>query len=414
MSAPRKISWMVALAALACVAPRAAWAGSDDDSGVAAEASAEEADVTVEAKQHYQAGLAAFRKERYTDAAHELRKAYALKPLPLLLVNLGTTYRKMGDFARAAESFQKYLEQAPQDAPDRANVEAQLREVQRHAVKEDEPAPEKLEHAPIESAPPDAPVDVHASLSQSDVELYVYYRQSGDRGFQRLAMRADGAERQARIPARALAGIAMEYYIQGRDRSGGVVEGSGTPDQPNIVLVDPNAPSRVTAPQVERSAAQGMDDEVAPLARKSAPEKQRRLGGVFYSGLALALVGAGGVALGVTGGMIAQQQAKALTHDSNVSPSFQFSDPNAPGGLDDSAIQAKGKLWNTIGIAGDVGGGVLLAAGLVMMIADGARKHDAAPTKAKRKPAHRDEDASLFVAPSVGSKLVAVSGGFSF
>ena len=163
------------------------------------------------------------------------------------------------------------------------------------------------------------------------------------------------------------------------------------------------------------SAAQAMDNEEAPLARKAPPPK-RKLGGVFYSGLVMSLLGAGGVALGVAGGMIAQQQAKALSHDSNVTPSYQFSDPNAPGGRDDAAIQAKGKLWNTIGLAGDIGGGVLLGAGLIMMIADGARHHSAPATaeKSKRKAAHRDEDASLFVAPVAGPGMAALSGGFSF
>jgi tetratricopeptide (TPR) repeat protein len=335
------------------------------------------ADDTVLARQHYQAGLEAFRAARYQVAIDELNQAYELKPLPLLLVNIGTTYRKMGDNDRAALFLKKYLEDAPPDARDRREVAAALEQVER--------ARGQLAHDVIETAPPDTPVDIRAQSSRPDGRVYLFYRRSGAPAFTRVVMRTDGDDKVGRIPAHVLHGAGMEYYLEGRDKENRVWRRVGEPQKPNVVLVDPEAPPRIgSTPRKEKpedSRLTQMDEELAPLTTQPAP-RRRKLGGVFYGGLALALIGAGGVALGVAGGLIAQQQANALTHDAGHTPAYSFSDPTAPGGMDDASFYAKGQLWNTIAIAGSAAGGALLGSGLIMMIADAARK----PAAAKRSP----------------------------
>jgi tetratricopeptide (TPR) repeat protein len=336
------------------------------------------ADDTVLARQHYQAGLEAFRAARYQAAIDELNQAYELKPLPLLLVNIGTTYRKMGDNDRAALFLKKYLEDAPPEARDRHEVAVALQEVER--------ARGQLAHDVIETAPPDTPVEIHAQSSRPDGRVYLYYRRSGAPAFTRVVMRTDGDDKVARIPAQVLHGAGMEYYLEGRDKENHVWRRVGEAQKPNVVLVDPEAPPRLgAAPRKEKhedSRLAQMDEELAPLTTQPPPPRRKKLGGVFYGGLALALIGAGGVALGVAGGLIARQQADALTHDAGHTPAYAFSDPTAPGGMDDASFYAKGQLWNTIAIAGSAAGGALLGSGLIMMIADAARK----PGVAKRSP----------------------------
>jgi tetratricopeptide (TPR) repeat protein len=328
-------------------------------------------DDTALARQHYKAGLEAFRAARYRKAIDELNQAYEIKPLPLLLANIGTTYRKMGDSERAAMFFKKYLEDAPPDAADRREIEATLQQLERKRG--------QLEHELIETAPPDTPVEIRALPSQKDANVYLYYRRSGLPNFTRVTMRSDGDERVARIPARALGGAAMEYYLEARDKENRVWRRVGEPQKPNVVLVDPEAPPRLSPHKetpVANSRLTQMDEELAPLSARPAPAK-RRLGGVFYGGLALALIGAGGVALGVAGAVTAQQNASAISMDAGHRPNYTFSDPSAPGGVDDATFQARGQMWNTIAIAGSAAGGALFGSGLIMMIADAARKKEA-------------------------------------
>jgi hypothetical protein len=364
---------MRTLLVIVCLFSSSARADSDDDTDIP--------DETTVARQHYQAGLQAFRTGRYKAAIDELNQAYEIKPMPLLLVNIATTYRKLGDYDRAALFLKKYLADAPADAADRDEVRATLSQIDRMRG--------ELIHEPIETAPPDTPVDVRVVSPRRDARVFLYYRASGGAAFTRVPMRAraprNPAEKIARIPAGMLGGAGMEYYLEARDSGNRVLHTVGDESKPNVVLIDPEAPPRLwamssgrherpVAPQKEDRLAQ-MDEELAPLARSSAkPTEQRKLGGVFYSGLALAILGAGGVAVGIAGDVIARDAALSLTHDAQKMPPFQFSDPNAPGGVDDASFEAKGKLWNTIGIAGTAAGGALLVTGLTMMIVDGARR----------------------------------------
>src|SRR6516164_8453745 len=108
----------VALIALLCGAPAPAHAQDDD------------AEVTRMAKEHYKAGLDAYKTGKYDVAIKELKKAYLLKRLPALLLNIGATYRKMGDLDLALHFYKKYLDEAPPEARDRADVEATVKELE--------------------------------------------------------------------------------------------------------------------------------------------------------------------------------------------------------------------------------------------------------------------------------------------
>ena len=82
-----------------------------------ARAQDDDADVTRMAKEHYKVGLEAYKAGKFDVAIKELKKAYLLKRLPQLLLNIGATYRKMGDLDMSLHFYSKYLDEAPADAP---------------------------------------------------------------------------------------------------------------------------------------------------------------------------------------------------------------------------------------------------------------------------------------------------------
>ena len=105
-------------AALLGRAAQSAHAQDDDDP-----------DAVAQAKEHYRAGLDAYKAGHYDVAIRELKKAYLLKKLPPLLLNIGATYRKMGDLDLALHFYQKFLDEAPADAKDRPEVEHIIAEI---------------------------------------------------------------------------------------------------------------------------------------------------------------------------------------------------------------------------------------------------------------------------------------------
>jgi tetratricopeptide (TPR) repeat protein len=138
-----KMFFSLALAAVLCAAPRLAVAQDED------------AEVTKMAKEHYKAGLDAYKAGKYDVAIKELKKAYLLKRIPALLINIGATYRKMGDLDLALHFYGKYLEEAPADAKDRGEVEKTITEIK---TEKETGAPP----ANAEAAQPEKPAPVPA------------------------------------------------------------------------------------------------------------------------------------------------------------------------------------------------------------------------------------------------------------
>src|SRR5437667_6621813 len=83
---------------------------------------AEDAEITRMAKEHYKLGLEAFNAKKYPEAIKELKKAYVLKRLPPLLINIAKTYEAMGDLDNAIYYYKKYLAEAPPEAKDRDQI----------------------------------------------------------------------------------------------------------------------------------------------------------------------------------------------------------------------------------------------------------------------------------------------------
>jgi hypothetical protein len=442
---------------------------------------AQDAEETRMAKEHYKAGLDAYKAGNYDVAIKELKRAYLLKRLPPLLLNIGATYRKMNNIDMSLHFYKKYLDEAPPDAKDRPDVEKIVAELQKEAsgeaaaaappsppvekepaqeakeAKEPPPAPVKsgrveFSHNIIDSAPPDMPIDVRVSMSvMKGVKVYVNYRQPGEADFTPVLMKRHGREKVGRIPAEAVSGKALQYYIEARDPTGNVVKSSGSASDPNIIMVDPSAQPQMLASAEERSeldAREGseggeeartkkrrnLDDEAAPVTGMTAGERAERrkressggsrFSGVFWGGLAVAIAGVGGLASGIAMGVLAKNQSDAVANDSRINETscgsgpcspLGFSQAQFPGEQTDLDIQKKGQSYDLAAKVLLPLGGVLLAGGVSMMIVDVYRGKGAdRPKKHRAAPRTNEEARLLYLAPTVGPNLVGAGAGFSF
>ena len=367
--------------------------------------------------------------------------------MPALLLNIGATYRKMNDIDNAVYYYKKYLAEAP-EAKDRAEVQKTLAELDKEKPgagagasgsggSEAPPAGEapappattEWKHVAVDAAPPDQPLDVRVQMPvQKGVKVYVYYRSAGQADFAQVLMRRHGGEKVGRIPADAMSGKSLQYYVEGKDDKGNVVKSFGSPSDPNIVRIDTAAAPQVVASggdtEKATSSHADLDDEAAPitgeLAEKSnkkhrggssssGSDRTARFGSAFWAGAAVAVLGIASVAIGSYFLYQAKSYSDVLTADSQYrDPTtglpYKFTDPTASP-YDDKTVEARGQRDNTIGIALGVVGGVCVAGGVVLMIVDQVMlKHRG------EKPKH----ASAWLMPAVGPNMAGVAGGATF
>lgn len=465
----RSLSFVLAMALLAAGSPARAQEGNEDDP-----------EVVKMAKEHYKLGLEAYKAGKYDVAIKELKRAYLLKRLPPLLLNIAATYRKLGDNQMSLHFYKKYLDEAPPDAKDREDVQRTIVEItdgkapdaappaakpaappveptgDAPAATKEEPAPQEKKvswnHNVIDAVPPEQPVDVRITMPvMKGVKVYVYYRVPGEADFRPVLMKRRGGEKIGRIPADAVAGSSLQYYIEARDPGGNVVKTIGTEASPNIIMVDPSAAPQMVAGYVDRGGPQeephqraeepapesrsdeeepprrkkrNLDDEEAPVNR---PTPKAKSGGgssggprtLTYVGAALLGVGAAGLAVGIAGNVLAKQYSDALTADSknpidkDGNKIFFNDDPNA---VTQAAVyQSNGKMWNAVGIAGSVAGGALAITGVALIAVD-ATRHASGGSSDRPKPRRRPQpvEESWFVAPTASPTYAGVAGGFAF
>ncbi len=495
----------------------------------------EDAEITRMAKEHYKLGLDAFKAAKYPEAIKELKKAYVLKRLPPLLINIAKTYEKMGDLDNAIYYYKKYLAEAPPDAKDRDQIKQAMDDLTaqkngagraeeppvaptpgqtarkpppvedqpeapppgrtarkppvedqpeapppgrtaRKPPVEDQPPPAPVTpppattapmpaewtHTPLDSVPPNRPVDVRVQTPvMKGVKVFLYYRAAGQSDFTQVEMKRRGPEKIARIPASEMNGKSIQYYIEAKDGAGAVVKSSGSQADPNIVMIDPSAPPQIASkepgsaeteepepppePRPVRRANPDEDNDnplvQRPRGQEPTPTPGGKAGGPPFSkvgliaGAVTAGVGVIALAAGAAFGALALQNAQAVANDANNPPSngglFLFNDPSAS--PNDFDFQQRGKLYGLMGpILMGVGGAAVLAGGIILIV-DYMKMHPSAP-KAKpvkrhrrRRPVEepvepppddtRPETSSIhnFMAlPMVGPSTVGLGAGFSF
>jgi tetratricopeptide (TPR) repeat protein len=106
-------------------------------------------------------GTRLFSEEQWAQARAAFEAAYAIQQTPLLLFNIGSTYRREGDRERAIESYRRYLEEAPPDAELRVLAQDTIAELEDELAamrKPPEPPPRPVTTDPevthTDAAPP--------------------------------------------------------------------------------------------------------------------------------------------------------------------------------------------------------------------------------------------------------------------
>lgn len=111
-------------------------------------------DNTARAREHYKTAQEDYKAGRYRNAVVQLKKAYAIKPHPTVLRQMGHCYKALGDIDNALENYQLYVEMAP-GAPDLAEIQETIRELEEAQKDQPQAAP----------APVVAPIPVPARAS---------------------------------------------------------------------------------------------------------------------------------------------------------------------------------------------------------------------------------------------------------
>jgi tetratricopeptide (TPR) repeat protein len=99
------------------------------------------------ARQHFEDGSRLYDLGKFREAAREYEEAYKLKPVPVLLFNIGQAYRGAGEVTQAINAYRSYLRKVPA-APNRADVEALLDKLEKSAEAERHPPPPAPTPAP--------------------------------------------------------------------------------------------------------------------------------------------------------------------------------------------------------------------------------------------------------------------------
>lgn len=325
-------------------------------------------------------------------------------------------------------------------------------------------------HTPIDSVPPGQPVDIRVQMPvMKGVKVKVYFRKEGQASFENAELKRRGNEKVARIPDSVAQGRSFQYYIEAKDPAGTIIKSIGNELSPNLVLIDPTARPQMIGAEMVADASD--DDEVAkrkqagptrdieneqasfdlggPSAamarlRQQIREREREksgrgrgkplLGPLGWSGGALALLGVGGLAAGGAFLGMASSYSDLVSSDSACNtkvkvdgvpqcPHFgpndnpEFSKTLKPATYD---YEKKGLLYDKVGTALSVAGGVALAGGAAMLTYDlvkryGKEKPKAPKTRKVKKVIEVEEPAtSWLIAPVVSPGSVGVVSLFNY
>jgi hypothetical protein len=125
------VTLLALLAASSPVAVQAASPGTDEA-------------LSAEAKRHYEEGTKAFNLAEFPRAVAEFKAAYNAKPDPLLLYNIAQAFRLGADEAQALLFYKSFLRNMP-DAPNRKEVEAKIRTLEKVVAEQQKQAEQRKE-----------------------------------------------------------------------------------------------------------------------------------------------------------------------------------------------------------------------------------------------------------------------------
>jgi hypothetical protein len=121
----------------------------------------------------FKEGTEKFERGAWSEARAAFERAYAIEPRPILLFNIGSTYRREGDLALAREHYRRFLEAGSGDAALEEIARGVLEEIDRALAEEEarrapppepEPEPAVATPAPVVVSPRPAPRRPRTSL----------------------------------------------------------------------------------------------------------------------------------------------------------------------------------------------------------------------------------------------------------
>jgi hypothetical protein len=204
------------------------------------------------AKKAFDEGNALYKAGKLAEAVEKIKESYNLSHNAFLLFNIGHIYDQIGGQKdQVLLYFKKFLAEAPANAPMRPDVQKRVEALEKESAAPPAPAPVveepkpqttiELKHQQLESAPPGVPCDLTATVSDPSLVVTLHYRGSGDVKFTEKRMTKRTDELVAHIPATAMAGSWIQYYIEVRDAQGNLVTRNGKSTSPNLLLIDNSA-----------------------------------------------------------------------------------------------------------------------------------------------------------------------------
>src|SRR5262249_32269483 len=114
------------------------------------------------AGEHFTRGQKLYAAEKFEQALEEFKAGYASYPLPGFLINIGQSYRQLGERKKAITLYQQYLDLQPEDDSLRPQVEKMVADLEREQRVSEEAAaparpvarPAKVDLAPKPPAEP--------------------------------------------------------------------------------------------------------------------------------------------------------------------------------------------------------------------------------------------------------------------
>ncbi|HXU70108.1 MAG TPA: hypothetical protein VN947_12315 [Polyangia bacterium] len=111
-----------------------------------------------------------------------------------------------------------------------------------------------LVHTPVDETRPNTPIPVRAKLG-SDVgatRVFLFFRGSGQSDFLSVPMKnTSGSEWVGVIPAEAVTGKSLQYYLEARDARGRAVANAGSGPNPFVVVISETAAPPTNVPEVD-------------------------------------------------------------------------------------------------------------------------------------------------------------------
>lgn len=154
-------SWaaLVAVLVAAWLVPGVAWADPDRNPP-----SGDDKVTSREYRQALDRGHDLFKRKKWQVARKHYQKAYEISPQPIILFNIGSTYRREGNHIDALFYYHRYLEEAPKDAPYRSFTETAIVDLEAKIAKAKadtrakSPAKSKTDETPLPATRPPQPV----------------------------------------------------------------------------------------------------------------------------------------------------------------------------------------------------------------------------------------------------------------